>query len=101
MPDEETLVTILVAKLLAERLLNGSSALGSVTEELHMDKDIIICIPVPVWKIATVMASPWCTLEDAMCAQTSLQRSSWPDSISFSIGSSQLHGSGHLLIPLI
>lgn len=100
-PGEVALITILIAKLLANWLLSGSSALGSVTAQLHVNKDIFICMPVTVWKIATVMASPWCTSEDAKWAQTTPQRSSCPDGISFSSGSSQLQGSGHLLIPLI
>lgn len=100
-PDEETLITILIAKLLGKWLLNGSSALGSVTDQLHVNKDIFICISVPVWKIATVMASPWCTPEDAVWAQTTPQRSSCPDGSSFSSDSNQLHESGHLLIRLI
>lgn len=100
-PDEETLITILIAKLLGKWLLNGSSALGSVTDQLHVNKDIFICISVPVWKIATVVASTWCTPEDAVWVQTITQRSSCPDGSSFYSDSNHLHGSGHLLIPLV
>lgn len=80
----------------------------SVTEQLYVNKDIFICIPVTMGKITTaglfslpVMASPWCMSEAAMWTQTAPQRSSSPAYSSFPSGPSQLRGSSHLLIPLI